>query len=144
MSADSAGKAPAGSAARTSRMECTLGNDSRLFASLGAVISHAAKRAGLPEHTQEELTHAAVEAAREISKAGNGTGSGTAATKLILDEFPDRLEFHIESAGGASMEEIRKRLEGKFGDRVRCEGRDGRARVTLIKPCGVAKLGSAS
>jgi anti-sigma regulatory factor (Ser/Thr protein kinase) len=144
MTAEFAGKASSATAARTSRMECTLDNDTRLLASLGAVIAHAARRAGLPEPAQEEMTHAAVEAAREMMKAENGKGTGASGTKFILDEFSDRLELTIETSGGAGPQEIRKRLEGKFGDRVRWEGRDGRARVTLIKPCGVAKSGSAS
>jgi hypothetical protein len=144
MSAEFAGKAPAAPAARTSRIECSLDNDPRLIASLGAVIAHAARRAGLPENTQEELAAAVVEASRETLTAGSGNGSGASSTKVGLDEFSDRLELTIELAASAKCEEIRKRLEGKFGDRVRCEGSDGRLRVTLTKPCGVAKSGSAA
>ncbi len=98
MSAEFAGKAPASSAARTSRIECALDNDPRLMASIGAVISHAAKRAGLPDQTQEDVAAAAVEASREMVIAGRGNGSGASTTKLVLDEFPDRLELTIESS----------------------------------------------
>ncbi|MGA8768682.1 MAG: hypothetical protein WB559_16830 [Candidatus Acidiferrales bacterium] len=144
MSAEFAGKVPAPSATRTSRIECALDNDPRLMASIGAVISHAAKRAGLPDQTQEDVAAAAVEASREMVIAGRGNGSGASTTKLVLDEFSDRLELTIESSVSARLEGIRKRLEGKFGDRVRCEGREGRVHVTLVKPCGVAKSGSAT
>ncbi len=144
MTAEFAGRVPAASAARTSRIECTLDNDPRLIASIGAVMAHAARRAGLPEQTQEDIAAAAVEASREVLSAVSGNGSGASAAKLVLDEFPDRLELTIESATGAKCDGIRKRLEGKFGDRVRCEGSDGRLRVTLIKPCGVAKSNSAT
>jgi hypothetical protein len=144
MSAEFAGKVPAPSATRTSRIECALDNDPRLMASIGAVISHAAKRAGLPDQTQEDVAAAAVEASRELLIAGRGNGSSASTTKLVLDEFSDRLELTIESSVSTRLEGIRKRLEGNFGDRVRCEGREGCVHVTLVKPCGAAKSGSAT
>jgi hypothetical protein len=144
MTAEFAGRAPATSAPRTSRVECTLDNDPRLMASIGAVIAHAMGRAGLLEQAQQDFAAAAIEASREMLIADNGNGTGASATKVVLDEFSDRLELTIETGTDAKCEGIRKRLEGKFGDRVRCEGSDGRLRVTLIKPCGVAKSGSAT
>ncbi len=144
MNAEPAGMAPAAPTARTSRIECTFDNDPRLIASLGVVISHAAKRAGLSEKTQEHVTTAAVEASREMLTSANGNGTGASKTKLIVEEFSDRLEVTIESAAGAKPEGFRKRLEAAGTDRVRCDGREGRVRVTLVKSCGAAKSGSTT
>jgi hypothetical protein len=60
MSAEPAGMSPVAPTARTSRIECTFDNDPRLLVSLGTIVSHAAKRAGLPEKTQEDVAAAAV------------------------------------------------------------------------------------
>jgi hypothetical protein len=38
---------------------------------------------------------------------------------------------------------MRKQLEGRANDRIRCESREGGVRVTLLKSCGAAKSGSA-
>jgi hypothetical protein len=142
MSAEPAGKVPVFPTARTSRVECTFDNDPRLVASLGAVISHAAKRAGLAEKTQEDIAHALVQASREILVTGNGAGSGVSKTNLVVEEFSDRLEVTIESSACAKPEGIRKRLEGTATDRLRCDGREGLVRITLLKPCSTAKSGS--
>jgi hypothetical protein len=128
--------------ARTIRVECTFDNDPRLIVSLGAIISHAANRAGLPEKTQEEIAAAAVTAYRDMVISANGAGSGASKTKLIVEEFSDRLEVTIESSAGARPEGIRKHLEGMVADRIRCDGREGVVRVTLLKSCGAAKSGS--
>jgi anti-sigma regulatory factor (Ser/Thr protein kinase) len=142
MNTEPAGMAPVVPTARTSRVECTFDNDPRLIVSLGAVISHAAKRAGLPEQTQQEVATAAVEASREMLISANGKGSGASKTKLVVEEFSDRLEVTIESSACARPEGIRKRLEGTVTDRVRCDGREGLVRVTLLKSCSAAKSGS--
>ena len=113
MSADSAGTAPSAPTARTSRIDCTLDNDSRLIVSIGAVLAHAARRAGLSEAAQEEIAAAAVEASREALIPTNGNGSSAPKTKLVVEEFSDRVEVTIESPAGAKPEGIRKRLEGK-------------------------------
>jgi hypothetical protein len=108
------------------------------------VVSHAAKRAGLSEKTQEHVTTAAVEASREMLTPASGNGVGASKTKLIVEEFSDRLEVTIESAAGAKPEAFRKRLEAAGTNRVRCDGREGRVRVTLVKSCGAAKSGSTT
>src|SRR5271170_6532220 len=92
--------------ARTSRIECTFDNDPRLIASLGPLVSHAAKRAGLPEKTQEDAAAAVVEASREMLNSANGRGSGASKTKLVVEEFSDRLEVTIESSACARPEGI--------------------------------------
>jgi hypothetical protein len=142
MSAEPAGTPPLPSPARTGRVECALDNDPRLMVSLGAIISHAAKRAGLPEKTQEDVARAAIEAAREMLASSNGKASAASKTKILVEEFSDRLEVTVESPACARAEGIRKRLEGTPTDRVRCDGREGLVRITLVKSCSAAKTGS--
>ncbi len=128
---------------RISRIECRLDNDSRLLASLGVIVSHAATRAGLPETAQQEIAAAAAECAREMAASDDGAGSGDSTTRLVVEEFSDRMEITIDAGSSAKSEGIRQRLEGKAADSVRCEARDGRVRVTLVKPCATAKSGAA-
>lgn len=142
MSAEPAGTPPLPSPVRTGRVECAFDNDPRLIVSLGAIISHAAKRAGLPEKTQEDVARAAIEAARETLASANGKASAASKTKILVEEFSDRLEVTVESPACARAEGIRKRLEGTPTDRVRCDGREGLVRVTLLKSCSAAKSGS--
>lgn len=143
MSAEPSAKSSASTSVRTSRIECSLNTDSRLLASFGAIMAHAAVRAGLPDATRDDVASAAREAAREMASSGDGAESA-ATTKLVVDEFPDRLEVTIDSPAGTESDRIAKRFEGKVSDRVQCESRDGHVRVTLMKPCGAAKSGSAS
>jgi hypothetical protein len=128
---------------RLGRMECNLDNDPRLLASFGAIFAHAARRAGLSDETQNDVASAAVDASREMATSNNGSASDAATTHVVVDEFADRLEVTIDSPPGAKSDGIRARLEGKASDRIRCESRDGRIRVTMLKPCAVAKSGSA-
>jgi hypothetical protein len=127
---------------RLGRIECNLHNDSRLLVSLGVIMSHAARRAGLSDETQEDVAAAAGEAFREMAVPSNGAGTAS-MTRLVVEEYSDRLEVTIDSPAGGKSDGIRKRLEGKTGDRVQCESRDGHLRVTLLKPCA-AKSSSAS
>jgi hypothetical protein len=142
MSAEPAGTSPTSPPVRTARVECAFDNDPRLMVSLGAIVSHAAKRAGLPEKTQEDVARAAIEASGEMLASANGKGSAVSKTKIVVEEFSDRLELTIESSACASPEGIRKRLEGTPTDRVQCDGREGLVRITLVKSCGAAKSGS--
>ncbi len=143
MSAEPAAKPSAASGVRTSRIECNLDNDSRLLTSLGVIMSHAAGRAGLPDATRDDIAAAAHDASREMAAAGNGAGSAS-TIHVLVEEFSDRLEITIDSPAGPKSDGIRARLEGKAAGRVRCESRNGHVRVTLLKPCGVAKSSSAS
>lgn len=106
-------------------------------------MAHAAWRAGLSDAIRDEVASAAHDAAREMASSGDGAGSDATA-KLVVDEFSDRLEVTIDSPAGTKADRIAKRFEGKVSDRIRCESRDGQVRVTLMKPCGVAKSGSAT
>jgi hypothetical protein len=142
MSAEPA--APSSSAApgaRTSRIECHLDNDPRLLASVETIVAHAARRAGFSEDAQREVAVAAAHASGEMAVSANGNAAAT--TRLIVDEFPDRLELTFESPAGSNFEGMHKRLERNANDRIRCEPRAGGIRVTLLKSCGAAKSGSA-
>jgi anti-sigma regulatory factor (Ser/Thr protein kinase) len=130
------------SVGRTGRIECNLDNDPRLLACVETVIAHAAKVAGLPEDTQQALGTAVFEASRELARASLCANLAGTPTRLVVDEFSDRLEITIDSSARGNADEFCKQLEGKMGDRVRCDSRDGRVRVTLVKPCGVAKSGA--
>ena len=127
--------------ARTGRIECHLDHDPRLLASVETIVAHAAGRAGFSEDAQREVAVAAAQASREMAVSANGNAGAT--TRLIVDEFPDRLELTFESSAGANAERMRKRMEGNANDRIRCESREGGVRLTLLKPCGAAKSGSA-
>ena len=133
MSAEPAAKSSASPSVRTSRIECSLNTDSRLLASFGAIMAHAAMRAGLPDATRDDLASAAHDAARALASSGEGAGSA-AGMKLVVDEFSDRLEVTIDSPAGTESDRIAKRFEGKASDRIQCESRDGHVRVTLMKP----------
>jgi hypothetical protein len=139
MTAESSAKTSSGSGGRTSRIECNLDNDPRLLACVESVVAHAALRAGLPEDAQQLLATAAFGASREMVGSANGSAGAAAPTRLIVDEFSDRLEITIDSPASANTDRFCKQLEANAGDRVRCESRDGRIRVTLLKPCGVEK-----
>ena len=139
MNAEPSSKSPSAAGGRTGRIECSLDNDPRLLACVESVISHAAKLAGLPEDTQQSLGSAVLEASREMARAAQGANLSGAPTRLVVDEFSDRLEISIDASARANTDGLCKQLEEKTVDRVRCESRDGRIRVTLLKPCGVAK-----
>ena len=139
MNADPSAKPSPVSGGRTGRIECRLDHDSRLLASLAVVMAYAARRAGLPEQAQEDFAAAAAQASREM--VGQ---AGPATTCLVLEEFSDRLELTIDSPAGSKSGAICKNLQSKMNDRIHCELQDGRVRLTLLKPCGAAKSGSAS
>jgi hypothetical protein len=137
------------------RTECTLDNDPRLIAAVGAVILHAAWRAGLPDPEQEKLAAALVQTCRELFPARDALQESSSVIKLVTLDFPDRVEVTIESSGGAqpaapsgvstngaaakASERIRKTLPRGLVSRVRSETREGYLRLTLLKQAGVAK-----
>ena len=121
---------------RTGRIECTLDNDSRLLAALGAVMAHAAARAGLPEGVQQSFAAAGAEVSREMA-AGDGS-RGISTMHLLVEEFPDRLELTFDSTGDSNAGGMCKHLKNQMGDSIRCEARDGQVRVTLKKTNGAA------
>ena len=91
MSAEPAAKSSPTSGGRTGRIECHLDNDPRLLATVETVIAHAAKLAGLPEDTQQILGAAVFDASREMARSGQGGNLAATPTRLIVDEFSDRV-----------------------------------------------------
>lgn len=129
----------------------TLHDDPRLIAGVVAIVSHAAERCGLSSKAQEGLASAAVEACRETFPLLNSNGVQAAALKVIVADFPDRVEVTIEHSGeplpaagldtfcggGADLspEALSKALQKTNVDRVQYETKEGRSRTTLIKYC---------
>lgn len=123
----------------SSRVECTLDNDLRLVAGVGAIVAHAARRAQLSEKTQEDVAAAAVDTSSDLLLAARGNGTAATTMKVLLEEFRDRIEMTIESPAGTPTEEIHKRLSVQVAECARCERSEGRVRVTLLKACGDTK-----
>lgn len=130
----------------------TLQDDPRLIAGVAAIVSFAAHRCGLSTGAQEGLAAAAAEACRETFPLVNTNGSKDSALKVIVADFPDRVEVSIEHSGeslpsagldtfcdGASGAGAQVGLSGALQktsvDRVQYETRDGVSRMTLIKYC---------
>jgi hypothetical protein len=135
-----------------SRTEITLPDDPRLMAGVVAIVSFAAHRCGLSSGAQEGLAAAAAEACRETFPLVNGNGSKDSSLKVIVSDFPDRVEVSIEHSGeslpsagldtfcdAASSAGSHTGLSGALQktnvDRVQYETRDGVSRMTLIKYC---------
>src|SRR6202046_20474 len=82
-----------------SRTELTLHDDPRLIAGVTAIVSFASPRCGLSCGAQEGLAAAAAEACRETFPLVNSNGSKDGALKVIVSDFPDRVEVAIEHSG---------------------------------------------
>jgi hypothetical protein len=133
------------------RTECTLRNDPRLIAGVGAVVSHAAGLAGLVEWDQTELATATEEACRETLATLNKIGKRDVVMQLAVAQFPGRVEVTIEPAGGGrgirglegraavhAVEGVCQTLQRKV-DRVLCEPLPHSFRMKLIKYCSGPK-----
>ncbi len=129
------------------RVECTLRNDPRLIAGIGAVVSHAAGRAGLVEWDQNEFASVTEEACRETLTTLNRVEKGDHIVQLAVADYPGRVEVTIEPAaergvrglhGRAAIhavEGVCRSLERKGVDRVLCENLPRSFRMRLIKYC---------
>jgi hypothetical protein len=125
--------------------ECILRNDPRLIAGVGAVVSHAAERAGLLDQT--EFAAAAVEACRETLAGLAKIGMRESPLQLAVEQYTGRVEVTIEPAtargrNGAgfegraaanAVEGLCRTLERKGVDRVLCETLPHSFRMKLIK-----------
>ena len=134
------------------RVECTLRNDPRLIAGVGAVVSHAAGRAGFVEWDQAEFASAAEEACRETLATLNRVAKADHAVQLAVSEFPGRVEVTIQPAAGAggmgaqqeraamhAVQGVCHTLRHKSIDRVLCENLPRSFRMRLIKYCSGPK-----
>jgi hypothetical protein len=133
-----------------SRTEFTLQDDPRLMAGVTAIVSFAAQRCGLSCDAGEGFAAAVATACQETFPLVNQNGTQNAALKLVVADFPDRVEVTIEHSGEAlptagldtfcggaagGSEGLSKALQSTNVDRVQYETREGRSRMTLIKYC---------
>jgi len=127
------------------RSELTLPNDPRLIPAVGAVVVHAAERAGLAQAAQEGFAAASIEACRERFSLIHKTGGANVDLRVSVVDYPDRIEVSIENAGGSAQLGDTKMLhltqQYAMVDRVLHETRNGRVRTTLIKYIGAHASG---
>jgi hypothetical protein len=135
--------------------QCTVRNDPRLIAGVGAVVSHAAEHAGLVEVASNEFAAATEEACREAMASLNGSG-GEATIELAVAQCPGRVEITIQPAVNGhtahglqgrtavhAMQGVCQKLERKGVDRVLCENSPHTFRMKLIKYCVGPKVAGA-
>src|ERR1700732_4633959 len=133
-----------------SRTEFTVQDDPRLLAGVMAIVLFAGQRCGLSSESQDGLAEAAVDACRETFPLANNNGNANPALKVIVSDFPDRVEVAIEhsgeslpsagldtfaGAGIGSRARLSDALQKTSVDRVQYEARDGVSRMPLIKYC---------
>ncbi len=133
------------------RTELLLHDDARLLAAIGAVISFSGEHCGLSSEGQQALTTAAVEACKETFPLVPVGADGERALKLVVADYPDRIEVEIQHRGEASptagLDSFAGNLQAAGGpalsaalqktsvDRVQYETKDGVSRMRLIKYC---------
>lgn len=124
------------------RTEMTLPDDPRLIPAVGAVVAHAAERAGLAKPVQEGFAAAAVDACRERFSLTHKGSDADFRLRVSAVDFPDRVEVSIEDFGGAprsgDTEPLHPTLQHAMVDRVVQETRNGRVRTTLTKYIGAS------
>jgi hypothetical protein len=131
--------------------ELILHDDARLLAAVGAVVSFSSTRCGLSQEAQDGLSTAAVQACRETFPLLSETKTSDPEVKMIVSDYPDRVEVAIEHSGEALPTAglhtfagnpdaggdagLSSALQNTSVDRVQYETRDGVSRMTLIKYC---------
>lgn len=127
------------------RVECALRNDPRLIAGVGAVVLHAAGRAGLGEWEQSEFAALTERACSETLATLNRVEKGDHAVQLAVADFPGRVEVTIEPASSGHVRGLYRRealheiegvchsLQRLSTDRVLCENLPRSFRVRLMK-----------
>jgi hypothetical protein len=127
------------------RTQCTLRDDPRLIAGVGAVVSHAAGAAGMVEWDQTEFAAATEEACRETLASLNKIGQRDLVVQLAVLHVPGRVEVTIEPCASQgprgltgraavhAVEGVCQTLQRKGVDRVLCESLPHSFRMKLIK-----------
>jgi hypothetical protein len=131
---------------------CTVRNDPRLLAGVGAVVSHAAEHAGLVEAASNEFAAVAEEACRETMTRLNGSG-GEVTMQLAVAQYPGRVEVTIQPGENGhgirglagrtavhAMQGVCQTLERKGVDR---ENLPHSFQMKLIKYCAGPKVAGA-
>jgi hypothetical protein len=131
------------------RTELKVHDDPRLLAAVGAIVSHSAHRAGLPQEAQKGLAEAAIDACRETFPLLANQNSANRELQIVVEDFPDRVQVTIEHSGealptagldsfvGGSKEGVAEGISNSLQDtrvdRVQYETHEGRSRMTIIK-----------
>ncbi len=131
------------------RTELKLHNDPRLLTAVAAIVSHSAHRAGLPREAQQGFAEAAMDAVRETFPLLGNDSSGNRDLRMVIEDFPDRVQVTIEHLGeskpaagldtfvGGSKGNAGGKISASLHDtRVDCvqyDTHEGRSRMTLIK-----------
>jgi anti-sigma regulatory factor (Ser/Thr protein kinase) len=139
--------------------ELILHQDTRFFGVIGAVVQHASQRCGLSEAGQQGLTAAAQEACRETFPLLEGHTKGEPTVRVIVSDFPDRVEVAIEHTGealptagldtfigdaaGDPGAGLSRALQMTKVDRVQYATSGGVSRMTLIKYCDGGRKANA-
>jgi hypothetical protein len=133
-----------------SRTEVVVVDDPRLLAAVDGIVEHVGERVGLPLTELRALAAATDEACRATFPL---TGNHDVKLKVIIQDFPDRIEVTLEHGGGPvaapGFHAYAARAAEQAGvgkasgsalmakvDRVLFETRDGRSRMTLVKYLG--------
>ena len=132
------------------RTEVVVVDDPRLLAAVGGIVEHVGERVGLPTTELRALADATDEACRATFPLA---GNHDVKLKIIIQDFPDRIEVTLEHGGepvpAAGSYAFAGRAAEQAGtgkasgsalmakvDRVLFETRDGRSRMTLVKYIG--------
>src|SRR5579863_4718444 len=141
------------------RTELTLPHDERLLAAISTVVQHASQRCGLSTESQEGLAFAAIEAAREAFPLMEGRTPEEQKVKVVVSDYPDRVEVAIEHTGealptagldtfigdaaGDPGAGLSRALQMTKVDRVQYATSGGLSRMTLIKYCDGGRKANA-
>jgi anti-sigma regulatory factor (Ser/Thr protein kinase) len=139
--------------------ELILHEDTRFFGAIGAVVQHASQRCGLSEAGQQGLTSAVEEACRETFPLMEGHANGEPTVRVIISDYPDRVEVAIEHTGAALPTAgldtfigdaaadpgagLSRALQMTKVDRVQYATSGGLSRMTLIKYCDGGRKANA-
>jgi hypothetical protein len=137
-----------------SQVELTVSRDDRLIAAVETVVAHAGERAGLSAQEQAELITATEGACEETFSRATRNGTRNPALRIVVSDFPGRVEVLIEEncgsrsstarAGSAAFPTAQPDAvsagpgEIKI-DRLHSESQGGQARILLVKHHSTAK-----
>ncbi len=113
-----------------SRTELILENDSRLIRGVASVVVHVGERLGMPPEPLKELTEAAE---KTCLKSFPLIGNHNATLKVIVQDFPDRVEVTVEYPGLISAPTASSVTTGTRVDRVVHQSNGKRTRTVLVK-----------
>ena len=128
-----------------STVELVVPNDRRLLPAVDAVLAHACERAGLSGSEQRDLSRAVLDACDESFSLAGRKGNPRALLRLLISDFPNRVEVAIEQPNGgpapldsrsvpaAAPDAIAGALHDIKVDLLRRDVREGRPRTVLVK-----------